>query len=56
MDEAPVSKNATMSDELQVYLAFGEEAIGALKEFDETYITENKETWIDEFQRTVNID
>jgi putative spermidine/putrescine transport system substrate-binding protein len=56
MDEAPVSKNATMSDELQVYLAFGEEAIGALKEFDETYITENKDGWIDEFQRTVNID
>ena len=33
MNEAPVHKNATMSEELQVYLAYGEEAMLALKEF-----------------------
>lgn len=55
MNEAPVSKNATMPEELKTYLAFGEEAISALKEFDETYITNAKGEWIDTFQRTVNV-
>ena len=55
MDEAPVNKNATMSDELKTYLAFGPDSISALKEFDETYIAANKQAWIDEFQRTVNV-
>lgn len=55
MNEAPVSKNATMPEELKTYLAFGEDAIGALKEFDEAYITNAKSEWIDTFQRTVNV-
>ena len=55
MNEAPVHKNATMSEDLQVYLAYGEEAMLALKEFDEAFITEAKGEWIDTFQRTVNI-
>ena len=55
MDEAPVSKNATMADELKTYLAFGESSMSALKEFDEAYITGAKADWIDTFQRTVNI-
>lgn len=55
MNEAPVSKNATMPEELKTYLAFGEDAIGALKEFDEAYITNAKADWIDTFQRTVNV-
>lgn len=55
MNEAPVSKNATMPEELKTYLAFGEDAIGALKEFDESYITNAKADWIDTFQRTVNV-
>ncbi len=55
MNEAPVNKNATMPEELKTYLAFGEEAIGALKEFDEAYITNAKADWIDTFQRTVNV-
>ena len=55
MNEAPVSKNATMPEELKTYLAFGEEAIGALKEFDEGFITNAKAEWIDTFQRTVNV-
>lgn len=55
MNEAPVSKNATMPEELKTYLAFGEDAIGALKEFDEAYITNAKTDWIDTFQRTVNV-
>lgn len=55
MNEAPVNKNATMADSLKSYLAFGEESMNALKEFDESYIAENKEAWIDTFQRTVNV-
>ena len=55
MDEAPVSKNATMADELKTYLAFGESSMSALKEFDEAYLTGAKADWIDTFQRTVNI-
>ncbi len=55
MNEAPVNKNAVMDDSLKSYLAFGEESMNALKEFDEAYIAENKEDWIDTFQRTVNI-
>ena len=55
MNEAPVNKNATMPDELKTYLAFGEDAMSSLKEFDETYISQAKEEWIDTFQRTVAI-
>ena len=55
MNEAPVNKNATMDDSLKSYLAFGEESMNALKEFDESYIAENKEAWIDTFQRTINV-
>lgn len=55
MNEAPVNAKATMADDLKVYLAYGEDAIGALKEFDEAYIAANKEGWIDTFQRTVNV-
>ena len=55
MNEAPVNKNATMPDELKTYLAFGEDAMSSLKEFDETYISQAKEEWIDTFQRTVAV-
>lgn len=55
MNEAPVNKNATMDDSLKSYLAFGEESMNSLKEFDESYIADNKEEWIDTFQRTVNV-
>ena len=55
MNEAPVKKNATMPDELKTYLAFGEDAMSSLKEFDETYISQAKEEWIDTFQRTVAV-
>lgn len=55
LNEAPVNKNATMADELKVYLAFGEESMSALKEFDDAYIVEAKGDWIDTFQRTVAI-
>ena len=51
MNEAPVNKNA----ELKTYLAFGEDAMSSLKEFDETYISQAKEEWIDTFQRTVAV-
>ena len=56
LNEAPVNKNVTVPEELQAYLATGEDSMAALKEFDETAINENKEEWIDTFQRTVNID
>ncbi len=55
MKEAPVSKNAVMDDDLKTYLAFGEEAMNALKEFDESFISTAKEEWIDTFQRTVSV-
>lgn len=55
MNEAPVNKNATMPEELKTYLAFGENAMSALKQFDETYIASAKDGWIDTFQRTVNV-
>ncbi|WP_294854874.1 extracellular solute-binding protein [uncultured Oscillibacter sp.] len=55
MDEAPVSKNATMPDELKSYLAFGADSVNALKEFDDSYIATAKIDWIDTFQRTVNV-
>lgn len=55
MNEAPVNKNATMPDELKTYLAFGEDSMSALKQFDETYIASAKDGWIDTFQRTVNV-
>ena len=50
-----MNKNATMEDSLKTYLAFGDESMNALKEFDEAYITANKEAWIDTFQRTVAV-
>ena len=56
LNEAPVNKNAAVPEALQAYLATGEEAMAVLKEFDETAINNNKEEWIDTFQRTVNID
>lgn len=55
MNEAPVNKNATMPEEFKTYLAFGEDAMSALKQFDETYIASAKDGWIDTFQRTVNV-
>jgi len=55
LNEAPVNKNAQMSDELKVYLAYGEESMNALKEFDEAYIVGAKGEWIDTFQRTVAV-
>lgn len=55
MNEAPVNKNATMDEDLQVYLAYGKDAMDTLKEFDESYIAANKDQWIDTFQRTVNV-
>ncbi len=55
LNEAPVNRNATMSDELKTYLAFGETAIGALKEFDESFLYTAKSQWIDTFQRTVAV-
>ena len=55
MNEAPVNKNASMDDSLKTYLAFGDDSMSALKEFDEAYIAANKEAWIDTFQRTVAV-
>ena len=38
LNEAPVNKNVTVPEELQAYLATGEDSMAALKEFDETAI------------------
>ena len=55
MDEAPTNKKGSVPEELQKYLASGEESMSALREFDEAYITAHKNEWIDQFQREVNI-
>ncbi len=55
MVEAPVNMNAEMSDEQKIYLAYGEDAMDALKSFDEAYINEHKAEWIETFQKTVAI-
>ena len=38
LNEAPVNKNAQMSDELKVYLAYGEQSMNALKELSLIHI------------------
>ena len=55
LNEAPTSKNAKMSDEKKAYLAHGEDAMKALKEFDWKYINDNKAAWIEKFQKEVAI-
>ena len=55
LNEAPVNKNASIPEELTVYLASGEDAMNALKEFDEAYLVNAKTEWIDTFQRTVAV-
>lgn len=55
LNEAPTSKNATMPEEMKSYLAYGADAMDALKTFDEDYISEHKQEWVDRFQREVAI-
>lgn len=55
LSEAPTSKNATMSDEARQYLAYGEDAISALKAFDWNYLNDHKAEWIERFQKEVAI-
>ena len=56
MNEAPTNTKASVPEELQVYLAYGEDSMSSLKEFDEAYIASAKSEWIDTFQRTVTVD
>ena len=56
MNEAPTNKNATIPEELTAYLAYGEESMSYLKEFDEAYLATAKTEWIDTFNRTVAVD
>ena len=49
------TKILVVDDSLKTYLAFGDDSMSALKEFDEAYIAANKEAWIDTFQRTVAV-
>lgn len=55
LSEAPTSKNADMPEEMKVYLAYGEDSMDALKTFDEDYISEHKQEWVDRFQREVAV-
>lgn len=55
LNEAPVNVNASVPEALQAYLAYGEEAMASLKEFDDGFISTAKAEWIDTFQRTVNV-
>ncbi len=53
ISEAPTSMNATMSEDKQQYLAFGEDSVAALRTFDWAYISDNKADWIYRFQKEV---
>lgn len=55
LNEAPTNKNATMSDDKKAYLAYGQEAMDSLKEFDWAYINSNKSAWIEKFQKEVAV-
>ena len=53
--EAPTSKNATMSEDKQQYLAHGEDAMSKVKTFDDSYIDGMKAEWIERFQKEVAV-
>jgi Spermidine/putrescine-binding periplasmic protein len=55
LSEAPTSRNATMPEAKQAYLAFGEDAVANLRKFDDTFIDTVKADWIERFQREVTI-
>lgn len=55
LNEAPTSMNATMPEDMKAYLAYGADAMDALKTFDEDYISEHKQEWVDRFQREVAV-
>jgi putative spermidine/putrescine transport system substrate-binding protein len=55
LSEAPTNMNATMPEEMKAYLAFGADSMDALKSFDEAYISEHKQEWVDRFQREVAV-
>ena len=55
LSEAPTSKNATMSEEKQQYLAYGEDAMSLVKTFDDNYIDTVKAEWIERFQKEVAV-
>ncbi len=53
VNEAPVNKNATISDEQDAYMVYGEEEAANLRTFDFSYINSVKPEWIELFQRQV---
>ena len=55
LSEAPTSKNATMSEDKQQYLAHGEDAMSKVKTFDDNYIDGKKAEWIERFQKEVAV-
>lgn len=55
LNEAPTSKNATMSEEKQEYLAFGQEEMNSMKVFDWKNINDNKAAWLERFQKEVAV-
>lgn len=55
MDEAPTNMNASMPEEKKTYLAFGEESIAAIKQFDDAYINSMLAEWIETFDKTVAV-
>jgi putative spermidine/putrescine transport system substrate-binding protein len=53
LSEAPVNKNAGMSEEKKAYLVYGEQAVSGLKVFDWSFIDSQKPAWIERFQKEV---
>lgn len=53
LNEAPVNKNATISEEQDAHMVYGEEEVATLRTFDFNYINSVKADWIEQFQKKV---
>ena len=53
LSEAPVNKNATITEEQDAYMMYGEEEVASLRTFDFDYINSVKAEWIELFQKNV---
>ena len=53
VSEAPVNKNATITEEQDAYMVYGEDEVANLKTFDFSYINSVKADWIELFQKNV---
>ena len=55
MNEAPCNKNAATPEDQKAYLADSEEEIGMIKAFDDAFINNALDGWIETFNKTVAV-